>query len=132
MLCTNQQLPQQGGAVPIPIWVGSKWLLAFSRIPFTRALSSHKPFFLPCSHLNYHRRAARSFFAIGQLFFFSCFSLSHLLIFFLLLMSGNVNCNPGLIFRCSVCIGNVTYRGRSVQCCTCSKWVHLRCSPLLF
>ena len=27
---------------------------------------------------------------------------------------------------------NVTRRGRSVQCCTCSKWVHLQCSPLSF
>ena len=40
--------------------------------------------------------------------------------------------NPGPIFPCSVCAGNVTRRGRSVQCCTCSKWVHLRCSLLFF
>ena len=44
-------------------------------------------------------------------------------------MSGNVYPNPGLIFSCSVCTGNVTWRSRSVQCCICSKWVHLRCSP---
>ena len=43
-------------------------------------------------------------------------------------MSGNVHPNPGLIFPCSVCAGNVTWRGKSVQCCACSKWVHLRCS----
>ena len=43
-------------------------------------------------------------------------------------MSGNVHPNPGLIFYCSVC--TVTWRGKSVQCCTCSKWVHLRCSQL--
>ena len=29
-----------------------------------------------------------------------------------------------------MCAGNVTWRGRSVQCCACSKWVHLRCSQL--
>ena len=46
-------------------------------------------------------------------------------------MSGNVHPNPGPIFPCSVCVGNVTWRGKSVQCCTCSKWVHLRCSQLL-
>ena len=45
-------------------------------------------------------------------------------------MSGNVHSNLGLIFPCSVCAGNVTWRGKSVQCCTCSKWVHLRCSQL--
>ena len=45
-------------------------------------------------------------------------------------MSGNVHPNPGPIFPCSVCAGNVTWRGKSVQCCTCSKRVHLRCSQL--
>ena len=45
-------------------------------------------------------------------------------------MSGNVHPNPGPIFPCSVCTGNVTWRGKSVQCCACSKWVHLRGSQL--
>ena len=45
-------------------------------------------------------------------------------------MSGNVHPTPGPIFPCSVCTGNVTWRGKSVQCCACSKWVHLRCSQL--
>ena len=52
-------------------------------------------------------------------------------------MSGNVYPNPGPIFLCSVCAANVTWlstfnavRGKSVQCCACSKWVHLRCSRL--
>ena len=45
-------------------------------------------------------------------------------------MSGNVHPNPGPIFTCSVCAGNVTWRRKSVQCCACSKWVHLRCSQL--
>ena len=65
-------------------------------------------------------------------FFFSCPSLAFLclLILLLLLMSGNVHPNPGPIFPCSVCAGNVTWRGKLVQCCTCSKWVHLRCSQL--
>ena len=34
-LCTNQQPPQRGGAVSDPVWVGSKWLLAFPRVPVT-------------------------------------------------------------------------------------------------
>ena len=45
-------------------------------------------------------------------------------------MSGSVHPNPGPICPCSVCAENVTWRGKSVQCCTCSKWVHLRCSQL--
>ena len=32
---TNQQPPQRGGAVPGPVWVGSKRLLAFPRVPVT-------------------------------------------------------------------------------------------------
>ena len=66
------------------------------------------------------------------LFLFSCppLALIHLLILLLLLMSGNVYPNPGPIFPCSVCAGNVSCRGKSVQCCTCFKWVHLRCSQL--
>ena len=42
----------------------------------------------------------------------------------------NVHPNPGPIFPCSVCAVNVTWRGKSMLCCTCSKWVHLRCSQL--
>ena len=88
-----------------------------------------------CCPLNDRRMAAHSFFKIGRLFslsLFSCPSLArlHLLILLLLLMSGNVYPNPGRIFACSVCTGNMTWRGKSVQCCTCSKWVHLRCSQL--
>ena len=90
-----------------------------------------------CCPLNNRRRAAHSFLKIGcllSLFLFSSFSLTllRLLILLLLLMSGNVHPNPGLIFPCSVCTGNVTRRGKLVQCCTCSKWVHLKCSQLSF
>ena len=88
-----------------------------------------------CCLLNDRRRAAHSIYKIGRLF--SLFPLScptlallHLLILLLLLMSGNVHPNPGPIFPCSVCAGNVTWQGKSVLCCTCSKWVHLRCSQL--
>ena len=45
-------------------------------------------------------------------------------------MSDNVLPSPGYIFSCSVCAGNVTRRGRLLQCCTCFKWVHSRCSLL--
>ena len=47
-------------------------------------------------------------------------------------MSGNVHPNPCPVFSCSVCAGNVTWRGRSVKCCTYSNWVHLKCSLLSF
>ena len=127
---TNQQPPQRGGAVPDPFGLGRNgcWPSRGSQLP--RAL----PFiFLLCCPLNDRRRAAHSFFKSGRLFsLFSCLSLAHprLLILLLRLMSGNVHPNPGLIFPRSVCAGNVTWRGKSVQCCTCSSWVHLRCSQL--
>ena len=96
----------------------------------------HSPFiFSLCCPLNDRRRAAHSIFKIGclfSLFLLSCLTLAllRLLICLLLLMSGNVHPNPCPIFPCSVCAGNVTWQGKSVQCCTCSKWVHLRCSQL--
>ena len=87
--------------------------------------------FSPFCPLNDQRKAARSFFKIDRLSsLFSNLSLARLLILLLLLMSGNVHSNPGPIFSFSVCAGNVAWRGRSVQCCTCSKWVHLKCSQL--
>ena len=86
--------------------------------------------FLPCSPLIDRRRVARSLFKIGLSSLFSCLSLARLLILLLLLMSGNVHPNPCPDFPCSVCARNVTWRGRSVQCCTCSNWVHLKCSLL--
>ena len=115
-----------------PRWVGSKWLLVFPRVPGTPGTPLH---FSLCCPLNDRRRAAHSIYKIGRLFslfLFSCptLALLRLLILLLLLMSGDVHPNPGPIFPCSVCAGNVTWWGRSVQCCTCSKWVHLRCSQL--
>ena len=47
-------------------------------------------------------------------------------------MSGNVHPNPCPVFPCLVCAGNVTWWDRSVQCCTCSNWVLLKCSLLSF
>ena len=106
------------------------WPSRGSQLP--RAL----PFiFSLCCPLNDRRRAAHSIYKIGRLFLLfplSCptLALLRILILLLLLMSGNVHPNPGPIFPCSVCAGNVTWRGKSVLCCTCSKWVHLRCSQL--
>ena len=119
---------------PTPFGLGRNgcWPSQGSQLPRTL------PFiFSLCCSLNDCRRAAHSLFKIGRLFslflfFFSCPSpaLLRLLILLLLLISGNVYPNPGPIFPCSVCAGNVTWRGKSVQCCTCSKWVHPRCSQL--
>ena len=96
--------------------------------------SPHTNHFLLCSPLNDRRRAAPSFFKIGCLYsLFSCLSLARLhLLIFLLLMSGHVYPNPGPVFTCSVCPKNVTWRDRSVQCCTCFKRVRLKCSLLSF
>ena len=129
--CTNQQPPQRGGAVPDPVWVGSKWLLAFPRVPVTLGTPLHFFAMLPPER---PQNGSTQHLQIGRLFSLlplSCPTLALLrLLILLLLMSGNVHPNLGPIFPCSVCAGNVTWRGKSVLCCTCSKWVHLRCSQL--
>ena len=53
-----------------------------------------------------------------------------ILIFMLLLISGDINPNPGPIDPCSVCSRRVTWGNISVQCTNCSLWVHLSCSSL--
>ena len=121
-------------------WCGPRprlgWVEMAVGLPEGPSYPGHSPFiFSLCCPLNDRIRAAHSIFKIGRLFslfLLSCptLALLRLLILLLLLMSGNVHPNPGPIFPCSVCAGNVTWRGKSVQCCTCSKWVHLRCSQL--
>ena len=105
-------------------------------LPENPSFPGHSPYtkyFLPCCFLNDRRRAPRSLSKIDRLFsLFSCLSHARLLILILLLMSGNVHPNPGPIFPHSVNAANVTWRGRLVQCCTCSKWVHLGCSLFSF
>ena len=117
---------------PRPVWVGSKSLLAYPRVPVTPRTPITQTIFSPCSPLNDCRRVARSLFKIGLSSLYSCLSLARLLILLLFLMSGNVHPNPCPVFPYLVCAGNVTWRGRSVQCCTCSNWVHLKCSLLSF
>ena len=121
-------------------WCGPRprldWVEMVVGLPEGPSYAGHSPFvFSLCCPLNDRRRAAHSIFKIGRLFslfLLSCptLALLRLLILLLLLMSGNVHPNPGPIFPCSVCAGNVTWRGKSVQCCACSKWVHLRCSQI--
>ena len=117
---------------PQPCLVGLTWLLAFTRVPVILGTPLTQTIFLPCSPLNDRRRVARSLFKIGLSSLFSYLSLAHLLILLLLLMSGNVHPYPCPVFPCLLCAGNVTWKGRSVQCCTCSNWVHLKCSLLSF
>ena len=121
---TNQQLPQRGGAIPDPFGLGRNgcWPSRGSQLP--QALPFIFSQCCPCG------RAAHSFFKISRFLCFFSLALLRLLILLLLLMIGSVHPIPGPIFPCSVCTGNVTWWGKSVQCCTCSKWVHLRCSQL--
>ena len=94
-----------------PVWVGSKWLLAFPRVPVTPGTPLTQTIFLLCSPLNDRRRVARSLFKIGLSSLYSCLSLARLLIALLLLMSGNVHPNPFPVVPYLVCAGNVTWRG---------------------
>ena len=118
-------------------WCGPRpclgWVEMAVGLPEGPSYLGHCPSLFAMLPLNDRRRAANSFFKIGRLyslFLFSCPSLAllRLLIILLLLMSGNIHPNPCPIFACSVCAGNVTWQGKSVQCCACSKWVHLRCT----
>ena len=68
----------------------------------------------------------------GIVFYLLLSLASRLLILRLLLMSRNVHANPGLVFSRSICADKVTWKGTSVQCCTCSKLIHSRCSLLSF
>ena len=117
---------------PTPFGLGQNGCWPSRRSQLPRAF----PFiFLLCCPLNDRRRAAHSRYKIDRpflvfLFSYPTLALLHLLILLLLLMSRSVHPNPGPIFPCFVCAGNVTWWGRSVQCCTCSKWVHLRCTQL--
>ena len=125
--CLNVVMPS---LAPFGLGRNGCWSFRESQLPWALSFM-----FSLCCPLNDRSRAAHSFFKIGRLFslfHFSCpaLALLRLLILLLLLMSGNVHPNPGPIFPCSVCAGNVTWRGKSVQCCACSKWVHLRCSQL--
>ena len=111
-------------------WCGPRlrlgWVKMAVGLPEGPSYSGHSPsIFLLCCPLNDRRREAHSFLKIGRLFSFSLFfcpSLARLclLILLFLLMSGNVHPNPGPIFPCSVCAGNVIWPGKSVQCCICS------------
>ena len=40
IICTNQQPPLRDGAIPDPVWVKSKWLLAFPRVLVDGQLTS--------------------------------------------------------------------------------------------
>ena len=92
-----------------------------------------QPIFSPFCPVSDRRRTARSFFEIDRLSsLYYCLFLARLLILLLLLIGANVHPNPYLVFSCLMCAGNVTWRGRSVQCRTCFKWVHLKCSLLFF
>ena len=132
MNCTNQQPPQRGGAVPNPVWVELKWLLAFPRVPVTPGTPLTQTIFSLCNPPERLQRVERSLFKIGLSSLFSCLSIASLLILLLLLMSSNVHPNPCPVSPSSVWAGNVTWRGRSVQCRTCTNWVHLKCLLLSF
>ena len=90
------------------------WPSQGSQLP--QAFPSYKPFLNEC------KRTAHSLLkSVARLLS----SKASLLILLLLLMSANIYPNPGSVFPCSVCAGNVTWKSRSVQCYNCSN---LRCS----
>ena len=104
-------------------------------LPEGPSYPGHSPYtnhFFAVQPPNDRKRVARSLFKIGLSSVYSCLSLARLLILLLVLMSGNVYPNPCSVFPYLVYAGNVTCRGRTVQCCSCSNWVHLKCSLLSY
>ena len=105
-------------------------------LPGGPSCPGHSPFiFSLCCPLGGRGGAAHSIFRVGRLFLLfllSCptLALLRLLVLLLLLVGGGVHPGPGPIFPCSVCAGDVAWRGGSVRCCACSGWVHLGCSRL--
>ena len=117
------------GLRPRLVWV--EMAVGPSESPSYAGHSPHINRFSPCCLLNDRKKAAHSLFKSGRLFSLFCFFLSCFLIL-LLLMSSNFHPNPCPVFSCSVCDRYVTWRGRSLQCCTCPRWVRLRCLLLSF
>ena len=87
--CTNQQPPQRNDEVPGPVWVGSKWLLAFPRVPVTPGTPLIQTIFWLCCSLN-HRKRARCRFLKSIALFLSSYLFLVCLLILLLLMSDNV------------------------------------------
>ena len=110
------------------------WLqvtVGFSKGPRYPAFTHEPNMFSWYYTLNDRRRTASTLSKIGIPFFLplpSCLFLSCFLILLILLMRGKVYPNPGPIFFFFVYVVDVTWRGWSVQCCTCSKLVYLRCT----
>ena len=127
---------------PRPLWLGRNGCWTFPRVSGTPG-NPQNIFSWSCP-LSDRSWAAHSFANLGRLFFSISYchlamvflyslACSRSLILLLLLMSGNIHPNPGPSpYPCSVCTSNVSWRGKSVQCTVCHKWVHLRCSQLSF
>ena len=144
---TNDKPPQRGGAaVPFPAL--GKVEMACPRVSHPRATLSRTILliFCPCCPMRGHiwtaflnpiDRPSISFIFFRKTLPSPSFHpkpllySSHsplILIFMLLLISGDIHPNSGPIDPCSVCSRRVTWGNRSVQCTNCSLWVHLSCS----
>ena len=106
---------------PIPCWIAQNGCSPFRKSQLPRIFLTFYRFFSPCCHLNDHRKPPVS--KIGRP---SLLPLALILIFFI--RKSNIHPAPGPVFPCSVCARNAMRRGSLVQCCTCSRWVHLGCS----
>ena len=55
----------------------------------------------------------------------------HRYCFFLLLLSGDIEINPGPIKNpCSICLKSVAKSHRAVNCDICNLWSHVKCSKI--
>ena len=126
LYCTNVLPPQRGGAVPSPMGMGRNGSTDLPRGSTERSPPLSRTVFSLGRPLTSHNWAA-------PLLLIDRTPFRRLLILALLLISGNVQPNPGPIsnfshprYPCSICHLDV---GRdSLQCSACLKWVHFLCS----
>ena len=105
-------------------WCGAQTYLGWIKVAVGLSGNfSHPIIFSLCCPLNGRGRAVFSLFKIGRFSFLLLgLFLPRILILILFMMSSGIHPNLGRVFPCSICAGNVTWRGRSVQCCTCFQW----------
>ena len=104
---------------PTPFWVGSKWLLAFPWVPITRSTLIVQAIFSPCCERP--QKGSTQPLKSVNCFVSSACPFSH----------PSPDKRQRSPLPCPhLFLFSVRWRGRLVQCYTCSKWVYLRCSLL--
>ena len=122
-ICTKQQPPQRGGAVTNPVRDGSKWLLAFPKVPVTPGSPYITYLFAVLPFKQPQKGSTQSLKNRSPVssFFLNLFARIH--IFLLFPVSGKVHAYPGSVFPSSMCVLEM---GLAML-----KWVHVLATFLI-